>query len=68
VVRGRRRLGFEVKRTTSPSATRSLRSARELLRLDRLDLVHAGDHTFPLTEGIRAVAFARIAEDVEPLG
>ena len=68
VVRGRRRLGFEVKRTTSPTATRSLRSAQELLRLDRLDLVHAGDHTFPLAEGIRAVAFARISEDVEPLG
>ena len=29
VVRGRRRLGFEVKRTTSPAANRSLRSARE---------------------------------------
>ena len=68
VVRGRRRLGFEVKRTTSPAANRSLRSALELLHLDSLDLVHAGDHTFHLAEGIRAVTFARISEDMVPLG
>jgi hypothetical protein len=30
--------------------------------------LHAGEHTFPLAEGVRAVAFARLAEDLEPLG
>lgn len=68
VVRGRRRVGFEVKRTTAPSVSRSLRSAQESLRLDRLDLVHAGDHTFTLAKSIRAVAVARMFEDIEPLG
>ena len=67
VVRGQRRLGFEVKRTTAPSATRSIHSARDSLHLDRLDLIHAGEHTFALSEGIRAVAFARIFQDLEPL-
>ncbi len=67
VVRGRRRLGFEVKRTTAPSTTRSMHSAIESLGLERLDVVHAGDHTFALTERIRAVSFARLFEDVEPL-
>jgi hypothetical protein len=67
VVRGQRRLGFEIKRTTAPSVTRSMHSARESLRLDRLDLIHAGEHTFPLAPDIRAVAAARLREDIEPL-
>ena len=68
VVRGKHRLGFEIKRTTSPSATRSMHTAREALGLERLDVIHAGEHTFPLRDGIRAVAFGRIEQDVEPLG
>lgn len=68
VVRGQRRLGFEVKRTSAPKTTRSMRSARELLALDRIDVVHAGDESFPMSEGFRAVAFERIFEDIEPLG
>lgn len=67
VVRGQRRLGFEIKRTTAPSVTRSMHSARESLRLDRLDLIHAGEHTFPLAPNIRAVAAARLLEDIEAL-
>lgn len=67
MVRSRRRLGFEVKRTTGPSTNRSMRSAQEPLGLDRLDLIHAGEHTFPLAGGVRAVAFDRISEDRELL-
>jgi hypothetical protein len=67
VVRGRRRLGFEVKRTTAPSTTRSLHSAREALGLDHVDVIHAGEYTFPLGESTRAVAFSRLLEDVQPL-
>jgi hypothetical protein len=29
--------------------------------------IHAGEHTFPLAERIRAVAFARLYEDMERL-
>lgn len=67
VVRGRKRYGFEIKRTTTPSVTRSMRSARGTLGLDKIDLVHAGEHTFPLAEGFRAVALGRLLEDIEPL-
>lgn len=68
VVRGRRRVGFEIKRTTAPVVTRSLRAGRESLRLERVDVIHAGSHTFPLEEGFRAVAMSDLLETVEPLG
>jgi predicted AAA+ superfamily ATPase len=67
VVRGRRRWGFEIKRTSAPSTTRSMHAARENLGLGRIDVIHAGEHTFPLSETVRAVAFDRLREDVEPL-
>jgi predicted AAA+ superfamily ATPase len=67
VIHGSRRLGFEFKRTTSPSLTRSMRSALEDLRLTRLDVVHAGRDTFPLARRVRAVAARRILEDLKPL-
>ena len=67
LVRGRQRLGFEIKRTTAPGVTRSMRSAFETLKLKRLDVVHAGEHTFSLGKGIRALAFERIFHDLEPL-
>ncbi len=66
IVRGSERRGFEIKRTSTPKTTRSMRSALDDLRLDSLDVVHAGPHTFPLAERIRAVAFDRVREDVEP--
>jgi predicted AAA+ superfamily ATPase len=56
IVRGRRRLGFEVKRTDAPTLTASMRSALESLRLDRLDVIHAGRRTFALADRVRAVA------------
>jgi hypothetical protein len=67
VVRGSRRFGFEVKRTTAPQLTPSMRSALSDLRLHRLDVIHAGDATFPLADRVRAVAFSRIVEDLRPL-
>ena len=42
VVRGRRRRGFEIKRTVAPRVTRSMLSALQVLRLDSLDVIHAG--------------------------
>ncbi|MDQ3037134.1 MAG: ATP-binding protein [Myxococcota bacterium] len=67
VVRGSRRLGFEIKRTDSPRVTPSMRSAIDALRLDSLDVVHAGTETYPLADGIRALSLARLAHDVRPL-
>jgi len=64
VVRGRRRLGFEFKRTSGPSVTRSMHVALADLRLERLDVIHAGESTFPLAPKIRAVAARRILVDL----
>lgn len=67
VVRGRRRWGFEFKRTSSPTVTKSMRVALADLRLERLDLVHGGPHTFPLASRMRALAFPRLLDDLAPL-
>jgi len=56
IVRGRKRIGFEFKRTVAPSVTTSMKIALADLRLDRLDVVHAGEGVFPLGKRIRAVA------------
>ena len=44
-----------------------MRSAITDLRLDGLEVIHAGDHSFPMAEGVRAVALARSARDLKPL-
>ncbi len=67
VVRGRRRLGFEVKRTTAPRLTGSMHTALQDLQLSRLDVIHAGEQTFPLAHNVRAVALESLLEDLEPL-
>jgi len=67
VVRGRIRLGFEVKRTTRPGVTPSMRNALKDLRLDRLHVIHAGDHTFEMADRIRACALPRLLTDLKPL-
>jgi uncharacterized protein len=67
VVSGRRRLGFEIKRTTAPQLTRSMATVLTDLELERLDLVHAGEATFPLAANVRAVAAASLLDRLEPL-
>jgi predicted AAA+ superfamily ATPase len=66
VVRGRHRLGFEFKRTVAPKVTRSMREALKDLGLERLDVIHAGESTFPLAEKIRAVALSQITRELAP--
>lgn len=65
VVRGQRRLGFEIKLTDSPRITPSVRSALEGLELERLYLVHAGEHRFPLAEGVEALPLRALATPLE---
>jgi uncharacterized protein len=67
VIRDDLRRGFEFKRTTAPAVTPSMRTAITDLGLDTLDVVHAGARTFPLAPKIRAVACARILDDVTAL-
>ena len=54
-VRGRHRVGFEIKRTTAPMLTPSMRSALSDLKLDRLFVIHAGEHRFDLALNVHAV-------------
>jgi hypothetical protein len=64
VVRGHQRLGFEVKRTSSPRVTPSMKSAVTDLKLRGLDVIHAGEETFPLGTDMRAVPLKRILKDL----
>lgn len=64
---GRLKIGFEIKRTSSPRVTPTMRNAMQDLNLQRLYLVHSGNDSFPLAERIQAVPFARIREDLEGL-
>lgn len=64
VQQGSRLHGFEIKRTSAPALTRSMRTAIEDLDLHRLVVIHAGAETFPLAERVRAVAAARVPEDL----
>jgi len=67
VVSGRHRLGFEIKRTSAPQVTPAMRAALSDLGLSGLDVVHAGDRSFPLTETIRALALANLLDVLRPL-
>jgi predicted AAA+ superfamily ATPase len=67
VVRGRKRLGFEFKRTSSPAITPSMRSALADLKLQSLCLIHAGERTFQLGKKIQAISLSRLLEDLHPL-
>lgn len=67
VVRGTRKLGFEFKRTETPSMTASMRSALVDLELESLVVVHAGDKSFELDERVRAVPVRDVLSAIEPL-
>ncbi|MHB8077736.1 MAG: ATP-binding protein [Candidatus Krumholzibacteriia bacterium] len=67
VVRGRRRLGFEFKRTTAPAVTPSMRIALDDLGLESISVIHAGRTAFPMGEKIRAVPLQAILTDLDPL-
>ena len=67
IVRGNRRVGFEFKRTTAPTVSRSVRTALQDLRLDEVMVVHAGSHSFALGPKIRAIPLGRILDEVSPL-
>lgn len=63
VLSGGKRLGFEFKRTSAPRATRSMHSALEDLKLDRLSVIYPGDRRFPLHERVEAVGFRLAMEN-----
>ncbi len=64
VLAGTRRYGFEVKRSEAPRLTRSMRSALETLKLDRLDVIHAGTERYRLGERVRALPAVELAGEL----
>ncbi len=65
VDRGDHRVGYEIKRTSSPRVTASMRSAIRELELAELTVIHAGDRSFPMAENVRAVAAGRLLEHLQ---
>jgi predicted AAA+ superfamily ATPase len=65
-VRGQR-YGFEFKYADAPTVTRSLRIAREDLKLQRVLVVHPGQKSYPLEEWAEAVAISRLRERLRQL-
>ncbi|MCC6332499.1 MAG: ATP-binding protein [Myxococcales bacterium] len=66
VLRDGSRRGFEVKYSDAPTLTPSMRHALEDLRLDSLEVLYPGSHTYSLHERVRAVPIARLLLDVDP--
>ncbi len=64
VTRGRSRIGIEIKRTTAPKVTRSMRTAAEDLDLAETVVIHAGAESYRLARNIRAVAARRLDVDL----
>ena len=60
-------LGFEIKRTETPSTSKSMHIASTDLDLDHLVVVHAGRHRFPLAERITAIGAVELLTAEDPL-
>ncbi|HXX64607.1 MAG TPA: ATP-binding protein [Bacteroidota bacterium] len=67
VVRGRKRIGVEIKRTVSPRLTPSMKSALADLHLHKLYVIHAGQDEYPLDRRVDAVPLSRLLLALEPL-
>jgi uncharacterized protein len=61
VPRGGKRYGFEFKFADAPATTKSMRTALDDLKLDRLFVVFPGDRPYPLDEKIDAVPLMQLA-------
>ena len=65
IARGRRRIGIEIKRTTAPRVTRSIRSSLADLDLSEVVVVHAVRGACRLAGKVRAVAASRLDRDLD---
>jgi uncharacterized protein len=62
VVRGRQRIGFEIKHTSAPLLTPSMRNAVSDLELESLGVVHAGTESFAMADRINAIAVTDLVD------
>ena len=64
IPRGTKLVGIEIKRTTAPKITRSMRIALNDLNLAELIIVHAGKDSHRLANRVRTVAAGRLHTDL----
>ena len=64
VNKGNKRIGFEIKRTTTPKITPSIKAAIEALDLHEVIVIHAGKQTFPIGKNVLAVSANRLVKDI----
>jgi len=67
LVRGSRKIGFEMKATSTPSSTKSMRIAIEDFKLEKLYVVHPGINSFELDSKIQIVALRDLNAVVGPM-
>lgn len=67
IIRGAKRIGFEIKFTSSPKITPSMKTALSDLKLNRLFIIHAGDKSYQMTGKIYAIASKNILKEIKPL-
>ena len=60
VHRAGRLTGYEIKRSSAPKMTRSIRSAIELLNPTEIVVVHAGERSYELADRVRAAPAAQV--------
>lgn len=66
LIKGGKRLGFEIKHTSTPKITTSLLTAQQDLAIDELLVVFPGKDAFPLTDTIRAIGFEALTGKAMP--
>jgi uncharacterized protein len=62
LTRGGRRWGFEFKYGDAPRATKSMRVARDDLKLQRLFVIYPGEKGYPLDDGLEVLPLPAVAE------
>ena len=67
-VSGLTRTGFEIKKTVAPRVTKSMQIAVKDLRLERLYVIHAGDHSYPMADRIQAVPVSEMHKEIKGSG
>jgi predicted AAA+ superfamily ATPase len=54
IIKDGKRIGFEVKHTSKPALTTSMRLALDELQLEKLYVIYNGEHSFPLADKVEA--------------
>lgn len=65
VIKGDYRWGFEFKYGSHGSATKSMHTAKEDLKLNRLDVIHAGKESHAVAKDIRAIPLSHVLGELK---